>query len=326
MSHKKRQDIIEQLYRRKRRWLFAKEVTLLVLVGVVAGLSMYVARDDSTALGLLPGRPALADQLPVIRQFRTSVLVSEPFLELDIRESANPASQVEGRLFDPTDPPPVTDLNVLNTRIGNEVALFWSMPEDILRVSIYRTELTDVDEETQKKRNTEGELIAEDVTGNSYIDDTVEDGVVYQYEVVSQYDYKGKVYLGSGVVETVIPSDEVPPAAPTNVIVRSRNEGKEAALEVLWVHPTAEDFDLVRVYRSSTYGNRGEEVAVVRSGQTGAYLDTEVDPNERYYYTVVAYDEAGNASSIDFQAPAPGNTAPFEPFSVNPVTGEVIPQ
>lgn len=328
MSTPLQNDIAQMAYHHRRRWLFFKEVLLLLLVGLVAGLSMYVARDNHSALGLLPARPALAEQLPVITSFRSAALISEPFLELDIRESAHAEQQVSGTVFDPTNPPPVEQFSVLNTRVGGEVALFWTLPEGVEEVSIYRTTISNPDDVSLERRDVGNEKsVAEGVTDQWYREAGLTDGVVYQYRVVSLSTYEDTVYESAvGSVDAIIPSDEVAPQAPANVTVRTSTIDGEAALEVLWTHPDNVDFDQVRVYRSAVYNDRGEEVAVVQANQTAAYLDEDVAPNETYYYTVVAYDVAGNASSTDFQAVAPGNANPFEPFTINPVTGEVTDQ
>jgi len=204
--------------------------------------------------------------------------------------------------------------------------LFWTLPKGVSEVAIYRTAIKDTEVVSLQKRDTKNETkIVDDLAAESYVDTDVTDGEAYQYRVVSLQTHDGKVYESEeGSVDVVIPSDEVPPQAPQNVIVRTSTVDDKTSLEVLWVHTDSEDFDHVRVYRSSIYGDRGEEVALVQANQTAAYIDDSVDPNETYYYTVVSYDTSDNASSADFQAPAPGNSSPFEPFTVNSITGEVI--
>ncbi len=316
---------VEQVYRRSRKILFFKEVLLLTLVGIVAGLAIYTTNDARAAFGLT-STPVFANQLPVIKQFRISSLTSEPFLEFDIRPTVYPEVQVEARLFDPTDPPPVENFNVLNTRVGGEVALFWTYPENIEKVNIYRTFIKDVDDvDVEKLDRRKEKLIVEKLNGTNYIDTDIQDNEAYQYRIVSLYTEGDKEYESSvGRIETIIPTDEIPPLPPTNISIRSVDQEGKTGLEILWLNPEDNDFDHIRVFRSLSYGTRGEEIAFVRANQTAAYVDFDIAPNEKVFYTVVAYDESENASTDDFQIAAPGNENPFTPFRVDSNTGEFL--
>ncbi|MFH1426236.1 MAG: hypothetical protein ABIG66_02270 [Candidatus Kerfeldbacteria bacterium] len=286
--------------------LFIREVIFIMLVAVVGGLAVYTSRDDHSAFGLF-NRPAYAQEMPAIISFRSDVLTGEAFLELELYPQAVSAEQVEATLADPKTPPPVSDLTVLNTRVGDEVALFWTRPEFVQMVNIYRAT---IDGSTVKDRK----LIAEGFSGLEYIDDTVQNRVRYEYSVVSVNEVGGKTYASADSPSVLItPTDEIPPSPPRNVGITPVLESQKTGLLLTWELSGEEDVDLVRLYRSTSYGNRGEELAAIKKKAPQEYFDA-VDPNKTYYYTVVSVDASGNSSSDDFQMPTAGNSLPFTPF------------
>ncbi|MFC1597915.1 fibronectin type III domain-containing protein [Patescibacteria group bacterium] len=308
----------KQQQARCQAWLRMKEVAFIGLIGMVAALSMYTARDDHSAFGLLtPSQIAYAQQMPVITSFRSGVLVEEPFLELEMYPQPKGEQQVAATLLDPKNPPPVEKLEAYNTRVGDEVSLFWTRPASVLTVDIYRAE---VDEEARPEELAAEELVAENVADLVYLDTTVKDDVAYQYRVVSVSQVDGIKYsaTNSPAVE-VTPSDEIPPQMPTNVLATSTANGA-SGLTITWTNPTEEDFDHVKIFRSAQYGERGEKIAEVSQAKPTQYLDSTVKANQVYYYSVVAYDTAGNGSSDAFQMPEVGNEYPFTPIETEDKT------
>lgn len=280
-----------------------REVLLLVLLAILAGLSMYVARTDTTAFGLLT-KPIQQDFVPVVLNFHTEVLDSTPLLELRIdagKESS--ATQVQSELINPSVPPAPLTIDVANARTGAEVVVTWTLPESSLTLlsNVYRSGDTEGTEQ----------LIAEHITATSWKDTTVVEGETYTYRIASAVADGDTWYESEESVKaTVTALDTIAPAAPTNVLVQPivNTEGKDV-LEVTWIHP--EDAAEVRVYRSAVHGSRGELVATVLITQSAEYLDNEAPDNTPVWYTLVSVDAAGNTSSEDFALPMPGNANPF---------------
>lgn len=305
-SRKRRLRIRARHYEQEK--LAGREIVLLALVTLVGGLAIYTSQDMHSSFGLAPNA-AHADVTPVIISFRTDTLIDQPILELDVTFNNTNVSQVHGVLVDPTDPPPVEELSALNTRVGGEVALFWTRPEVTSSVNIYRRSQTanNLDDFT---------LILEKTTQLSHIDVDLKQDQVYEYRAVAVMSQDGQDYESKDYAVAIVqPIDEIPPHAPTDVSVDSgAKKSGNTGLQITWVNPQDDDFSYLEIYRSSYMGNRGEKIATVKKG-TESYVDVEADTNIIQYYTVVAYDMADNGSSKDFQIPQAGNPTPFLPFS-----------
>lgn len=339
-----------------------KELLLVALVAILAGLSIYISQDNHTSFGLL-SQVAYADVIPVITSFRTGVLTDERLLDLQIRSPYKSYDQVEGFVQNPSDPPPLESFTALNTRVGGEIGLYWTLPDttllDNVAVNVYRKLADESDLKEQ--------LVVERSTETAFVDGTVKNGSVYMYRAVTvakdekkQKDYESKESL----IVTVVPSDQIPPQAPTEVTVLpvvGSTDGQNG-LMVEWTNPTDEDFDHSEIYRSTVFGDRGDllvriertenttfvdpsvkpgdrkeytvltfvseeatpSITTVDAADSTHYLDQSVLPNVHYYYTIVAYDDAGNSSSDDFQVPAAGNDSPFEPLTSATVAEEEV--
>jgi hypothetical protein len=198
-------------------------------------------------------------------------------------------------------------LAALNTRVGGEVMVYWIFPDGVSTANVYRKEVA-TGTETQ---------VATNVSTNYYQDENLENGTAYSYRVVST------VVNGTDTAEstataltaTVTPNDSIAPQPPSNITVSQIDENGGKGLRVEWTNPTEQDVDQVIVYRSEQFGTRGTQVATVPVTEPATIDDTEAPANTVVYYTVVAYDTAGNASSDDFQTPLPGNPSPFTPIA-----------
>jgi len=284
-----------------------REALLVVLVGALAFVAIYVSTDTNTAFGLLT-QPVYADFVPVKVVFHSDVLLSEPFLELQLVNRNPSTQQVSGSIFDPTNPPPVTDLTALNTRIGSEVIVYWTLPAQVKTVNVYRANTTKGEAEVR---------VAENLAAEQYVDTTVVDGEVYVYRVITTVVDGEKIYESTATAPktAVTPSDGIPPQAPTAVRVEQVDAVDGGlGLRITWTNPTAKDLAVLVIHRSTQLGSRGQKVASVPARDPAEYIDTEAPKNTPVYYTVVAYDNAGNASSDDFQMPLAGNSSPFTPI------------
>lgn len=277
-----------------------KEVLLVSLVIVLAAVVGYTSQETHTAFGILD-QPVYAHGVPVVTSFADGSLSGAQVLQLDVPSTGSGAVQAPATLIVPTHPEPVRNVQAINTRVGKEVALFFDRPATVAAVNIYRNE----------------ELLVEHWTEEQYIDTELENGVSVVYRVTSVATVDGVDYLAdSSGTATAVPSDQIPPFQPTTIMVTSVNDPVEGeGLQITWTMPADDDLDHITLYRSEVYGNRGDAVTTLPADGDSSYRDTSVQPNVTYYYTVVAVDAAGNASSGDFSIPTPGNPSPFTPIA-----------
>ena len=290
----------------------AREVLLVLLIAVLGGIGIYVSTDTNTAFGLLT-QPVYADFVPVQITFRSGALLSQPFLELNVVNRNKPTTQVAGDDFDTANPPAVTGLVALNTRIGGEVMVYWTFPAHVTNANVYRSDTT---------TNTETQ-IATALSANYYQDEHLENGTIYTYRVVSTVlngtgdGTDGVESQSIAPTAVVTPNDTIAPEPPTEVTVIQIDAAGGEGLHIAWTNPLQPDLDHIVVYRSAQFGSRGEQVASIAATDPAVYADATAPTNTSVYYTVVAYDAAGNASADDFQTPLPGNDSPFTPFGVS---------
>ena len=242
---------------KKRRYITLKEVLLVLMVGVLAALAIFTAQDDYSALSLV-SPTVYADEMPVVVNFSTKALVSQQFLELEGLPTSGEYEQVEGLLRNPKNPPSIERLSAINTRIGDEVRVFWSFPETVRHINLYRKELSSSSRVVAKE-----ELILEQSTEMSYVDTAVSNDKTYEYRaeaviLVEQVAYVAQI--SPSVTVTV--SDTVAPAAPSQVTVTqvlSHPETGKVGLQVNWKNPMDQDIAYIEVYRSSYYGLVGKK-------------------------------------------------------------------
>ncbi len=284
-----------------------REVVLIILVGTLGAVAIYTSRDNNTAFGLL-NQPVYADFVPVEITFRDDTLLSTSFLELDLPTTIDSATQVRAQLFDVTNPPEVQSFSALNTRVGGEVLLYWELPEGVSAVNIYRL----------AGEGTTEEQIAKQWSDTVFVDDALSQDTLYTYRITATVtDATTGIAYESQASQTasVLPEDRIPPLSPNEISISSVSVNGKAALRILWTYPSDDDIAAVRIFRSTYFGTRGEQIAQVEYPKA-EYFDTTAPANTTVYYTLVAVDEAGNASSADFQSPLPGNASPFTPFGL----------
>lgn len=308
---------------------------MVTLVGALAALAIYSRREDAVAFGLVP---ASATTTPVITSFRTGIFAEKSLLQLNILGAQSQsaavasASQAEVVTFNPQTPPPVQEPRALNTNLGGEIALFWHMPvgasgEELVKtVNIYR-------QKGEWQLGVEATMVAAKLAATSYTDNTVEEGKSYSYKIVSVVEHGGEDYEAMDTeIVMATAADTVAPTTPSNVMVVNMDSDAQGAsagtvVKVSWENPLQKDFDHVAIFRSTQYGVRGAAIKIFDSinktneakalvAAPTEYLDQNVQPNTTYYYTIVAYDAAGNASAGDFSIPTPGNLQPFVPIVV----------
>lgn len=285
-----------------------REVTFLVLAAVLAGVAIYSAYEPDSALGLVD--PVYAQTPTLITKSDTAIVSGTQALDLQVpRAALSNDPQVEATWFDPTNPPTVLNAQVRNSRIGGQVLITWERPEGVDSVTVTRT-----------IAGKKAVVLVEETTNESFVDTELTDGEQVTYSISSHITFEGNVYTSAQPVEVKsIVSDTIAPTPPTQVTVMHMDGEKvfsnTQGLIVTWVNSTDTDIEEVHVYRSTSYGNRGQLLKVLAPTVT-EYTDETVLAHETYYYTVVAVDGSGNESSFDYDIPAVGNSTPFEPIGV----------
>lgn len=294
-------------YSQQQRSLHIKEIILLLLVVLLIGLVIY-NRTQQDAFGLLSSEQQQQNQLiqkPVITDFNTEIFIAPETIGLHALEaSGEQTPQVSGTVVDPTVPAPVEDVDALNTHVGNEVLLQWVRPASVDAVRVYRSSTKE-----------EGEQVVVDASTNlSFIDTDLENDTQYTYRFVSLNTIDGEEYLATdSPIATVTPADTIAPSMPQQLTVESTDETGtgDKGLEISWIRSNDEDADHVTIYRSMIQNIQGVEIASIQQDEPPRYIDTDIEPNVPYYYTVIAYDTAGNASGSTVVLPQQGNSNPF---------------
>lgn len=207
-------------------------------------------------------------------------------------------------------------ITVQNQATGQTLLIQWELPDyrNFNRVRLYRS--------SQASRLGEAVATLDVVPGQplgSYRDAGLVNGQTYYYlaRTVNQDGDEST----NALQESGVPTDEVPPAPPLTVQVSSvEDERGEQAVEVAWMNPPDQDFAAVRIYRSAERGTVGTAIYEgVGEGKAGsaekrAYLDSDIEANIIYYYTVTSLDKSGNESTKDILA-NPYNHNPFLPLT-----------
>jgi len=117
----------------------------------------------------------------------------------------------------------------------------------------------------------------------SYQDNTAESGATYSYTVAA-YDAANNTSAQSSVAEVTTP-DTMPPSIPTNVQATALSG---ARISLTWTAST----DNVGVAGYYVFRNGN----LVTTTDTTSYVDTWLQPETSYSYSVSAYDDAGEES------------------------------
>ncbi len=266
-----------------------------------------------------------------VATFSTAILNSPQFQVLQRDKFEGFTEQYPAVVLSDRIPLPPTNIAVVNTKEGNTVVVTWELPElqNFSLVRVYRS----------TERGERGELVSENVlpeeqadrqSSMSIRDGELRDGVAYYYLVVTVQQVAGTYFDSSfGVSDlsaaqvAAVPSDDTPPAPPSSVQV-SGVSGTAGAqqVEVRWVNPPDSDLTQMLVYRSSTKDQLGSVINAgaddpslgreVSGSDFKLFIDSGVDANKIYYYTVISVDDNCNRSTDDLIA------APSKPYFYNP--------
>jgi hypothetical protein len=140
------------------------------------------------------------------------------------------------------------------------------------------------------------------------------------------FQISGRSKLGAKAKSAILTfktlTDTTPPA---NVSEFTATPGIRQ-IQLSWKNPKDLDFKGVRIRRSTEYFPLSpEEGELVYDGPEESYLDKNLTPGVRYYYTAFAYDTSGNFASgaVASAVPLP-IVGPPPPIPVPPVEIEVL--
>lgn len=302
----------------KRTSMSKKTVILLVVFGVIVIVGGYFVYTNfigsSSSSESIPSAAPLAESREVIPKFDDGLFRDSQYLSFQRDKFSGFTNQPSGMALDSDVPLPPISTVVVNPATGKRLVVTWELPKEhnFATSKLYRSQLLGEIGDVIATLN-----ITADQTMATYEDTNLSNDQRYFY-LVRTVNESGQESQNSAQ-EVGVPTDTTPPDPPSQVAV-AQKDGTQ--LEVSWTNPTDVDFQSIRIYRSIRKGQVGE---VISENSTGTatpgnenrrfYLDTTVDPNVPYYYTVTSVDGNGNESTKDILA-APVNYNPFEPIQL----------
>ncbi|MCA9900236.1 MAG: VCBS repeat-containing protein [Ardenticatenaceae bacterium] len=100
-----------------------------------------------------------------------------------------------------------------------------------------------------------------------------------------------------GAINISIPGKDVTPPPIITAVETTAVPGQEGTVRLDWVNPVVGDLSGVRIVRSTqTTPTSISDGTVVYDGKAVTFTDTGLTPGQPVFYTLFAYDEAGNLS------------------------------
>lgn len=280
-----------------------KKQIILAVVIIAIGIGVYFFWDSQKPKGtdsfidLLEEVPGVATIKAVALDL--SLLKDPRFLDLVDRSAEQYSDQYFVTASDSDAVPRPTDIKVIDPKTGTKLIIAWTSPNgEYKHFRLYRSE----------KQGVLGEILADNINGNSEEDTDVERGKSYYY-TVRAVSSAGEESTNEQQVASA-PKDTTYPLPPTNV--QLQNSAEQLAVEITWQNPPDEDFDLVKIYRSERLGLLGTLIVDERL-PAASYVDKNVESGVTYYYIFSSVDKSGNTSPIRM-TPQGGNAYIFEPF------------
>jgi hypothetical protein len=175
--------------------------------------------------------------------------------------------------------PPRTTPHVTVQEEDSRLILVWSLSEGLF-YNVYRWE-----EEVYPvaPRN------ASPMSVTQFIDEGLQNGKQYRYEVRAVRVEGGVAYEGEGTTVSGTPRDKTAPMPP----IVSKLERKDSGVLVTWVANRESDLAGYNIYRTGTGRSLKRNERPVRETW---FLDKPLGPDPYVSYFVTAVDEAGNES------------------------------
>ena len=232
-----------------------------------------------------------------IYKFDKTILEQEDYIGLRNNTQVNYADQNEYYAYSQNTPSPVRGLEVKDPGFGKVLDIFWQEPKNN-NYSYFRV-----------YRSIDGnnfDLIIDNLKANHLRDEGLTNNKIYYYIV-------GAVI---GENETLVekvktsPTDVISPESPKEIDI-TFDSTKEVVM-ISWISPSDSDFSHVNIYRSTVEGGLGALIGKVSS--TSVYVDSEINIDNTYYYTLTSVDINKNESSKKFSHIPLGKNNPFELF------------
>ncbi len=186
-----------------------------------------------------------------------------------------------------TAPSPVS--SVVTSVGNNQVSLSWTNPGDADFAGVKVLRKTD----SYPGHSADGTLIYNG-TNESYVDTDVVNATTYYYAIFAYDEVPNYSNLASDSKASATPSSDTTP--PDSVTGLSAISGNHQVI-LNWTNPTNADFVGVRVLRKeSSYSNNYNDGVPIYNGSSNSYVDTGLNNNTTYYYTIFAYDAGPNYS------------------------------
>lgn len=116
----------------------------------------------------------------------------------------------------------------------------------------------------------------------------------YYFQIFCSDDYGGK---NNSAIETFWTKEKIERIPPLNAQEFS-SEVKDGKVILKWINPGGEDFAGVKIIRSKEfYPQSIEDGLEIYDGNEEYFIDENILPDTRYYYTIFTYDNYGNYSS-----------------------------
>lgn len=247
---------------------------------------------------------------PIVSTFDEEIFEDPQLFNLQRKEFSGFTEQHQEVVLSDDVPLPPKNILVNNPGVGEKLIVSWQLPDNINfnKVYIYRSTTAGDYGEAIAELNVESQRLM------NYQNTGLSNNQTYYY-LIRTVNIDGQESSNTLQVSGV-PSDEFPPDPPDNVQVKTLGDGQ---IEVSWINPREQDFNGVKIYRSSEKGLVGVPVYQGLGEEKGDrearryFLDTKVEANINYYYTVTSVDNSGNESTKNILA-TPYNYNPFIPI------------
>jgi len=265
---------------------------------------------------------------PGFSEFDDEIFNDPQLFSLQRQKFIGFADQYKGIALSGDNPIALKNINVINPTSGRKLVISWQLP-DYINFNLIRVYRSDTAGQA-------GEVIYEEVIKEkeedqpkimNYQDRELVNNASYYYLVKSVYrnDSEGVEQESESRIDISrlqkvgVPTDEQPPASPDSVQVMGLADG---TMKVTWLNPDDSDFERIKIYRSSESGRLGSLIDGAEYNNIGHkesksdfryYIDSDIQPNIVYYYTVTSVDASGNESSTDLLA-APSKAYFYNPF------------
>ncbi len=123
--------------------------------------------------------------------------------------------------------------------------------------------------------------------------DSTVDGITWSKFYVTAHTASPKLYyLSESAAGYSI--DNLAPTVPTGMLANVLDAG----VELKWASAVEEDFRYYKVYRSDSEITDPSTLVPIAEVSEAAYIDESVQPENTYFYAVVAVDYSGNSSEV----------------------------